>query len=60
MSTQGKLSYSGIIPFEYNDYGASIIFAVPKIVGQSFEEAEKLVDEQINFVKNGGGAQVRR
>ncbi|MES2589259.1 MAG: insulinase family protein [Bacteroidota bacterium] len=53
LSTQGKLSYSGIIPFEYNDYSASIIFAVPKIVGQSFEEAEVLVDEQINTIKAG-------
>ena len=53
LATQGKLTYSGIIPFEYNDYSASVVFAVPKIVGQSFEEAEVLVDEQLKLIKTG-------
>lgn len=53
LATQGKLTYSGIIPFEYNDYGASIIFGVPKIVGQSFEDAEELIQEQINLLREG-------
>ncbi len=53
LATQGKLTYSGIIPLEYNDYSASVIFAVPKIVGQSFEEADVLVDDQLNLIKTG-------
>lgn len=53
LSTEGKLSFSGIIPMEYNDYGASIIFAVPKIVGQDFPEAEKLIDEQLEALRKG-------
>jgi predicted Zn-dependent peptidase len=53
LATEGKITFTGLIPFEYNDYGASILFVVPKIVGQSFEEAEKLVDEQLAKVKTG-------
>jgi zinc protease len=53
LATQGKLTFAGVIPFEYNDYGASIIFAVPKIVGQSFEDAEEIVQEQINLIREG-------
>jgi hypothetical protein len=30
-----------------------IIFAVPKIVGQSFEDAEEIVQEQINLIREG-------
>jgi predicted Zn-dependent peptidase len=52
LATQGKVTYAGIIPFEYNDYGASIFFAVPKIVGQSFEDAEELIQEQINLIRD--------
>jgi predicted Zn-dependent peptidase len=53
LATQGKLTYSGIIPFEYNDYSASAIFGVPKIVGQSFEELDELIEEQLNILRNG-------
>ncbi|MFN5417649.1 MAG: M16 family metallopeptidase [Flavobacteriia bacterium] len=53
LATDGKISYSGIIPMEYNDYGASIIFCVPKIVGQGFDEAELLVENQIDLLRKG-------
>ncbi|MGV3630360.1 MAG: M16 family metallopeptidase [Bacteroidota bacterium] len=53
LGTDGKLSYAGVMPMEYNDYSASIVFAVPKIVGQDFAEAEKLVDEQLDLLRKG-------
>ncbi|MCE3294894.1 MAG: Peptidase [Crocinitomicaceae bacterium] len=53
LGTDGKLSYAGMMPMEYNDYSASIIFAVPKIVGQDFPEAEKLMDEQLDLLRKG-------
>lgn len=53
LGTDGKLSYAGIMPMEYNDYSASVVFAVPKIVGQDFPEAEKLVDEQLDLLRKG-------
>jgi len=37
----------------YNDYGQFIIFAVPKIIGQKLEDAEKLVLEQLENLRKG-------
>lgn len=51
--TDGKLTYAGMLPMEYNDYSAAIVFAVPKILGQDFPEAEKLIDEQLAVLKKG-------
>jgi zinc protease len=53
LTNEGKVSYSGIFPMEYNDYSAVILFVVPKIVGQSFEAADLLIDEQLEKVKSG-------
>ncbi len=53
LGTEGKLSYAGMMPLEYNDYSASVVFAVPKIVGQDFPEAEKLLDEQLDLLRKG-------
>ncbi len=39
--------------FPYYDYGLSIAFVVPKIVGQSLDEAEKLVLDKMSLVKKG-------
>lgn len=53
LNNTGKLAFSGIIPMEYNDYSASILFAVPKIVGQSFSKAELLIDEILEQLRTG-------
>lgn len=57
LATDGKLSYAGMMPFEYNDYSAAVIFAVPKIVGQDFAETEELIDEQLELLRKGSFAQ---
>jgi predicted Zn-dependent peptidase len=37
----------------YNDYGEIVILAVPKIIGQKLEDAEKLIFEQIDNLRKG-------
>ncbi len=37
----------------YNDEGQSVIFVVPKVVGQKLEDAEKLVLEQLEKLRKG-------
>lgn len=53
LSNEGKISYGGLLPMEYNDYSASILFFVPKIIGQSFEEADALIDAQLEKLRKG-------
>ena len=49
----GKIMETGIIPLSYNDDGAIVMYYIPKIVGQSFEDAESLVYDAIKKIKNG-------
>ncbi len=51
--TQGKLLFTGMMPLDYNDHGASILFFVPKIIGQNFDEAEAYVDDALDKLKSG-------
>jgi zinc protease len=53
LSNEGKISYGGMIQFDYNDYAGSVLFYVPKIIGQSFEEADALVDAQLDKLRKG-------
>lgn len=53
LSSEGKVAFTGMFPMEYNDYSAMIIFVVPKIIGQSFEQADKLLDDQLNKLRKG-------
>jgi len=53
LQLDGKIMGAGMIPLSYNDDGALVIFYIPKIVGQSFEDAEALVYEAINKIKKG-------
>ncbi len=45
----------GAMPFyqAYNDYGELAIIAIPKILGQKLEDAEKLVFEQLENLRKG-------
>jgi len=53
LSNNGELMYSGFIPMPYNDHGATLIFYVPKIIGQSHKKAEALIFDKINDLKAG-------
>ncbi len=49
---QQRVRQAGASPMQLNDYGAEYLFGVPK-KGQSLEEVEKLLLEQIARVKRG-------
>lgn len=53
LSNEGKLIMAEFMPMEYNDYGASILIVIPKIIGQSFEDAENLVNTQFERLRKG-------
>jgi len=48
-----KIMAAQVLPMPYFDHGATIILAIPKIVGQTLEEAEELVMTEIKKLKNG-------
>lgn len=41
------------LPIPYSDHGAMLILAIPKIMGQSFEDAEKLIFAELQKLKEG-------
>ena len=53
LQLDGKVMMSGISDLRYNDDGASILFIIPKLIGQSFENAEKLALAEIEKLKKG-------
>ncbi|MEO9258191.1 MAG: insulinase family protein, partial [Crocinitomicaceae bacterium] len=53
LNTEGKLLMIGMEPMDYNDYSSSIIYYVPKILGQSFDDAQALIDAKLNKLKTG-------
>ncbi len=53
LQLDGKIMGCGSIPLSYNDDGAFVIYYIPKLVGQSFDEAEALIYEAINNIKKG-------
>jgi zinc protease len=53
LALNNELLGAQMITMPYYDYGMTITFFIPKIVGQSLDEAEKLVLEKIAMVKNG-------
>lgn len=53
LTNEGKITYSGMFSMEYNDYSASILFVIPKLIGQRFEEADALLDQQLQKLRNG-------
>ncbi|MCK5169899.1 MAG: insulinase family protein [Bacteroidales bacterium] len=53
LAIDNKLMFAGVIPLPYNDHGATLVFFVPKIVGQKLISAEELVLEQLQNLKDG-------
>lgn len=41
---EGKVMEAAIISEPFEDYGTSVVFAIPKLLGQSFKNANALVD----------------
>jgi zinc protease len=48
-----KLMLANGFDHSYNEDGAVLIIVVPKLVGQSFKKAEKLVYDEINKIRKG-------
>ncbi len=53
LQLDGNLLFSSAFNLTYNDDGAAAIMFGPKIIGQSFEEAEKLIYAEIEKLKKG-------
>lgn len=53
LSIDNKLLQAAAQNVHYQDYGTGLIIFVPKIAGQSLEDAEKLVLDQISLLKKG-------
>lgn len=53
LQREGKFTFAGSFNYSFNDDGALILFIVPKLVGQSFDEAEKLLFDEIEKIKKG-------
>ncbi len=53
LRNDNKLMFAGMFNDFHEEIGGTIIFYVPKIIGQSLGKAEKLVLEQINKLKSG-------
>ncbi|MEI7594318.1 MAG: insulinase family protein [Bacteroidota bacterium] len=53
LSLDNKLLAAMILPIQYNDYGSTLVLMIPKIIGQSLEEAEKLVIDEFQKVRKG-------
>lgn len=50
---ENKLIYTECFNGAYNDAGEFVLFVVPKLIGQSFKEAEELVLNEVKKLKNG-------
>ena len=53
LQLDGNLLFSSAFNLTYNDDGAAAVMFGPKIIGQSFEEAEKLIYAEIEKLKKG-------
>ncbi len=53
LGTEGKLMTAGLVPHIENDYGAGIIYFVPKLLGQSLPKAERIVRRELEKIRSG-------
>jgi len=53
LTIDNQLLAAQIFSIPYNDYGESVIFIVPKILGQKLEDAEALVIKKLEDLRNG-------
>lgn len=52
-----KLMEAGAFPYNQNDYGAAVMYFIPKIVGQKMEAAEEIMLNAIKELKSGNFSQ---
>ncbi|MEZ4827482.1 MAG: insulinase family protein [Bacteroidia bacterium] len=50
---ENKLMFAGSFSNTMNDYGSTILFYVPKLIGQPLKKAENMVLTQIAKIRNG-------
>jgi predicted Zn-dependent peptidase len=53
LSLEGKLMAAMLMPLSLEDQGVNLMFYVPKLIGQSHEDAEGLIFECLDQLKNG-------
>jgi predicted Zn-dependent peptidase len=53
LTLEGKLMGAVLMPLSLEDYGANLMLVIPKLLGQSHEEAEALVFECLDQLKQG-------
>lgn len=53
LQLDGKLLGAAVFNLSYNDDGANAIIVVPKMIGQSFNDAEKLIYDALDKLKKG-------
>ncbi|NVO01582.1 MAG: insulinase family protein [Bacteroidetes bacterium] len=53
LTLDSKLMAGVVLTMPYNDYGETFVLAVPKILGQSLDDAEKLVMGEFAKLRNG-------
>ena len=53
LSLDNKLLAAQVLPMKYNDHASTIFLVIPKVIGQKLDDAEKLVLDEVQKVKNG-------
>ncbi|MCB0738070.1 MAG: insulinase family protein, partial [Bacteroidetes bacterium] len=53
LQIDNKIMGAGVIPIDYLDAGATLLFFIPKIIGQKHADAEKLIMDEIGKIKSG-------
>lgn len=53
LADEGEVMGAGLEQLPYNDYGLSLVFYIPKLVGQSLETAEEIVQKRLQQLLNG-------
>jgi len=54
LALENKLMFAGILPLgRNNDHGASVILFIPKIIGQSLNNAERLITAALDKLRRG-------
>ena len=53
LTLEGKLMGAFLMPLSLEDYGANVMFIIPKLLGQSHEKAEALVFDCLEQLKRG-------
>lgn len=53
LGSDNKLMFAQSMPLSHKDHGALLVLFAPKLIGQSHENAEKLIMDEIQKIKNG-------